>query len=355
MKKGGLYMGVSIIDIAKLAGVSKSTVSAVINNHPNVRTSTRERVMVAVRQLDYHPNIAARELITASPMNIGIIMPTYNVSTSNKCDKYFSGIDEGSNFEIVSELIEKISHTKYGALIEHTLISDNEPALPSFALSKRVSGIFQISPLLTSSYTHKLQQYVPYVTEIGTLNPECDSVYTDYTHIVSLSVDYLVRAGHRKIAFINCDPSSRTVSSRLKGYTSALEHNGIDYNEKWVQNSLFNGVGGYRAFSEIWHNSKDKPTAVICAAGVIAAGAVRFMMENGICVPDAVSVITNGDSILTEFITPQLTAICRDKSEIATAAFSLLLERLNNPSMPIRAIKTPEHIIERNSVKRLNG
>ena len=67
-------LGVSIIDIAALAGVSKSTVSAVINNRPNVRPVTRERVMDAIRQLDYHPNLAARELITASPMNIGIII-----------------------------------------------------------------------------------------------------------------------------------------------------------------------------------------------------------------------------------------------------------------------------------------
>ena len=73
---GGVYVGVYIIDIAALAGVSKSTVSAVINNHPNVRPATRERVMEAIRQLDYHPNFAARELITASPMNIGIIMPS---------------------------------------------------------------------------------------------------------------------------------------------------------------------------------------------------------------------------------------------------------------------------------------
>ena len=344
-------MGVSIIDIAKLAGVSKSTVSAVINNHPNVRTSTRERVMDAVRQLDYHPNIAARELITASPMNIGIIMPTYNVSTANKCDKYFSGIDEGSNLELVSQLIEKISQTKYGALVEHVPISDTESALPSFALSRRVSGIIQISPLLSSAYTQKLREYVPTVVEIGALNPDCDSVYTDFVEIGRLSVDYLVRSGHKKIAFINCDPASRTVNSRLKGYLSGLKTCGMEYKENWVQNSSFNGSGGYNAFSAIWNSGEEKPTAVICASSVIAGGALRFMYENGIRVPCDVSVVTNGDSILSEFVTPSLTAICRDKKEIANAAFSLLFERLDNPSLPTRAIKTVNHIIERNSVK----
>ena len=85
-------MGVSIIDIAARAGVSKSTVSAVINNHPNVRPETRERVTEAIRQLDYHPNMAARELITASPMNIGIIMPSYSANADMSNNRYFFGI-----------------------------------------------------------------------------------------------------------------------------------------------------------------------------------------------------------------------------------------------------------------------
>ena len=110
-------MGVSIIDIAALAGVSKSTVSAVINNHPNVRPQTRERVLSAIQKLDYHPNLAARELITASPMNIGIIMPAYSNKPIEQNNRYFENIDEGSNLELVSQLIEQVSKTKYGVLV----------------------------------------------------------------------------------------------------------------------------------------------------------------------------------------------------------------------------------------------
>lgn len=346
-------MGVSIIDIAARAGVSKSTVSAVINNHPNVRPETRERVTEAIRQLDYHPNMAARELITASPMNIGIIMPSYSANADMSNNRYFFGIDEGSNLELVSHLIEEVSKTKYGVLVEHTVISDDEFKLPSFALSKRVAGVFQISPLLSGEYTRKLSQYVHNVVEIGTLNPECDSVYTDFVEMGIISVEYLVKHGHKKIAFINCDPTSRTVESRLEGYISGLKKNGIQYNPKWVTNSSFNGIGGYNAFSNIWKACDEKPTAVICATGVIAGGAFRFMNEHGISVPDDVSVICNGDSALSEFVSPRLTAICRDKIEVARAAFSLLFERLNGKDFPACAVKTNTHIIERESVKKI--
>lgn len=347
-------MGVSIIEIAALAGVSKSTVSAVINNHEHVRPETRQRVMEAVKKLDYHPNIAARELITASPMNIGILMPAYRNEDFSDNSKYFDSIDEGSNLELVSKLIEQVSQTKYGVLVEHTVVSDEEMPLPSFALSKRVSGAFQISPLFSSSYVDKLREYVPNVVEIGALNPSCDSVYTDYAEISGLSVDYLVRAGHKKIAFINCCKESRTSESRLRGYVSGLEQNGIPYEANLVSYSAFNGIGGYKAFEELWRSCEEKPTAVICATSTIAGGALRFMHENAISVPDDVSLVCNGDNVVSEFVTPRLTAICRDKTEIAQQAFLMMTERLKNTNLPPKAFKTTNKIIERESVKKIN-
>ena len=346
-------MGISILDIAAYAGVSKSTVSAVINNHPNVRPATRECVMQAMRALDYHPNLAARELITARPMNIGIIMPSYRSPDGNNGNKYFNSIDESSNLDLVSRLIGYISKTKYGVLVEHVTISNQEPSLPSFVLSRRVSGIFQIGSLFPSSYIQKIRQYIPSVVDIGALNEDCDSVYTDFVETSSSSVDYLVRAGHRKIAFIGCDPESRTSRFRIQGYVEALKKNGISYNEAWIQNSKFNGIGGYQAFSRIWNSSADKPTAIICATNTIAGGALRFMHENGISVPDDISIVCNADGMLSEFSTPPLTVIGRNKEEIAQHAFSVMMKRMEDSTLPIQHVRTPDHIIERSSVKHI--
>ena len=343
-------MGASILDIAALAGVSKSTVSAVINNHPHVRPATRERVLEAIRRLDYHPNLAARELCTAAPTNIGIVMPTYDRQPKTGDGHYFEGIDEGSNLELVSHLIEQVSRTKYGLLVEHTVISEGQLQLPSFALSRRVAGIFQISPLMTASYVHQLRAYVPAVVEIGTQGDECDSVYTNFVEIGRRSVEYLVRRGHRRIAFINCDPASRTVASRLDGYRRGLVQYGIAYRDEWVTHAAFSGIGGYRAFAQLWEASEQKPTAVICAASVIAGGALRFMHEHNIAVPKDISIVCNGDGALSEFATPPLTVICRNKREVAESAFSLMMQRLSDPDGAVRSIETDCCLIERGSV-----
>ena len=346
-------MGVSILDIARLAGVSKSTVSAVINGHEHVREETRARVLDAIRKLDYHPNAAARELITAEPMNVGIVMPAYAESACVGDGRYFHSIDEASNLELVSRLTEYVSKTKYGVLVEHAVISDGECQLPSFALSRRVSGVFQISPLVSEAYTEKLRQYVPSVVEIGVANPDCDCVYSDYEGTVSLSVEYLAGLGHKKIAFINCDPASRTFEHRMAGYRLGLEKFGLEYRREWVGHSPFNGQGGYDAFKSIWEASGEKPTALICATGIISGGAVRFMHEKGVSVPDDLSVISNGDSQLCEFMTPRISVVCRDKEEIAKRAFSLMMERLGDKSLCPRSVLVGDRIIERESVKKI--
>ena len=347
-------MGVSIIDIAALAGVSKSTVSAVINNHPNVRPSTRERVLEAIRELDYHPNLAARELVASSPLNIGIIMPSYKSDLNSGDEKYFNKINESSNLELVSILAEQVSHTKYGLLIEHTVVSDEAPSLPDFALSKRVAGIFQISPMHSKDYVGKLRQYVPAVVEIGAPNPECDSVYSDFFDTVKNSVDYLVGFGHKRVAFINCDPASRTFNDRLKGYLDGLKVNGLQFDDALVESSTFTGLGGYSAIKSIWNNAKFKPTALICASSTIACGALRFLHENKIYVPDDLSILCNSDGALSEFAIPRLTTIARDKSEIAKEAFLLMMDRLGDPSLPARVVKVRDKVIERDSVRRIS-
>lgn len=343
-------MAVSILDIAARAGVSKSTVSAVINEQTNVRPATRERVLAAIRELDYHPNIAARELCTSTSMNIGILMPTYG---GEEQSGYFEGINESSNLEMVSHLIEQVSQTKYGVLVEHAVITGEEPPLPAFALSHRVAGVFQISPLLTRGYVKQLRQHVPAVVEIGSCNPECDSVFTDFTHIASASVQYLADLGHKKIAFINCTPASRTQQDRLAGFRKGLAEKDLSFCEAWVCDSDFSGIGGYRAFEKIWNASEEKPTALICATSVIAGGALRYMSECGISVPKDISVISNGDSALNEFLNPAITAVCRDKRELAQCAFSLIMERLRHPELPPRAVETQCHILERASVRKL--
>ena len=347
-------MAVSIIDVAARAGVSKTTVSAVINGHKNVKPATREKVLSAIEALDYHPNLAARELITASKTNIGILLPAYKRKPEKEGERYFPYINEASNYDVVSRLIDELSQTGYGLLTEHIEMGEDEPLLPVFATSGRVAGVMHVTPLFDVKYMRKLQKYVPHIVQIGNYNAEFDCVYSDYAQTLKTTVDYLVERGHRRIAFINADPASSTSVERLQGYRESLQQHKIAYEESLVRAAPFTGQDSYCAFADIWEKSAQKPTAVICTTDVGACGVLRYAHEQGISVPQELSIISNEDGLACEVTTPTLTVIGRNKQKIAVEAARMMLSRLKDPEQPHQAVKVADELIERHSVRCLN-
>ena len=348
-------MPVSIIDVAAKAGVSKTTVSAVINGHKTVKPATRERVLAAIETLDYHPNLAARELITSSKTNIGILLPTYKKDTHINNELYFPYINEASNYDVVSRLIDELSQTGYGLLTEHIEIGSEEPLLPAFATSGRVAGVLHVTPLFDVKYMRKLQKYVPYIVQIGNYNEEFDCAYSDYAQTLRQTVDYLTERGHRSIDFINADTASSTAVDRLRGYCESLHQHGIAYEENLVRTAPFTGTDSYRAFADIWQSNTEKPTAVISTTDVGACGVLRYAHEQGLQVPADLSVIANEDGLAGEVTTPTLTVSGRNKRKSAVEAAQIMLKRLKNPELPHQAVRVEDELIERCSVRRING
>lgn len=346
-------MAVSIVDVAAHAGVSKTTVSAVINGHQNVKAATREKVLRAIEELDYHPNLAARELITANKTNIGVLLPAYRHGAAEKGEKYFPYINEASNYDVVSKLIDALSQSGYGLMTEHVEIGAGEMTLPSFATLRRVAGVLHVTPLFDSKFLHRLQKYVPHIVQIGNYTAAFDCVYSDYTQTVRQTVDYLCAYGHRRIAFINADPASSTAVDRLQGYKEGLMAHGIAYTEELVRSVPFTGLDGYRAFADIWEKAADKPSAVITSTEVGACGVLRYMHERGYQVPRDLSVISNEDGLACETTWPTLTVLGRNKEKIAAAAARVMLDRLKNPDVPHIAQRVEDELIERGSVRSI--
>lgn len=348
-------MAVSIKDVAAHAGVSKTTVSAVINGHKNVKPATREKVLQAIEALDYHPNLAARELITAHKTNIGILLPAYRRNdTENSGELYFPYINEASNYDVVSRLIDELSQTGYGLLTEHIEVGGEHMRLPAFATSGRAAGVLHVTPLFDVKYLRKLKKYVPYIVQIGNYTAEFDCAYSDYVNTLRQTVAYLAQRGHRRIAFINADPASSTSVDRLQGYCEGLEQCGAAYDERLVRSVPFTGIDGYRAFADIWEHAAEKPTAVICSTDVGACGVLRYAHEHGLHVPQDLSIISNEDGLACEVTTPTLTVLGRNKHKIAEEAARIMLNRLKKPDMPHQAVRVEDELIERCSVRRIN-
>lgn len=343
-------MAVSIIDVAARAGVSKTTVSAVINGHQNVKSATREKVLRAIEELDYHPNLAARELITATKTNIGVLLPVYRHKNQETTERYFPYINEASNYDVVSKLIDALSQSGYGLMTEHVEIGDGELQLPSFATLRRVAGVLHVTPLFDQKFLHRLQKYIPYIVQIGNYTAEFDCVYTDYAATVRDTVAYLCTHGHSRIAFINADPASSTAVDRLRGYQEGLALHGIALDDTLVRSVPFTGLDSYRAFADIWEHASVRPTAVICSTEVGACGILRYMHENGYQLPRDLSIVSNEDGLVCETAYPTLTVLGRNKEKIALAAAQVMLERLQNPDAPHIARQVADELIERGSV-----
>lgn len=343
-------MGVSIVDVAAWAGVSKTTVSAVINNHRNVKPETREKVLQAIRELDYHPNLAARELITSNKTNIGILLPTYKSTSYSQNEMYFPYINEASNYDVVSQLIEDLSYSGYGVFTEHVAIGQEQIELPHFATSGRVLGVILISPLFDQQFLQRMKKHVPYIVQIGDHHPDCDCVYSSFSNTLKITVDYLVSKGHRRIALINADPASSTANDRLVGYRDGLQQHNITYNQSLTRSVPFTGIDGYRAFKSIWEETNPKPTALICSTDMGACGAMRYMNEQGIRVPEDISIVSNENGLICEVVYPTITVVGRDKKEIASEAAKLMLNRIKKPEIEHQRVVVQDYLVERASV-----
>ena len=345
-------MGVSIKDVAIDAGVSKTTVSAVINNLPCVRPDTRAKVLSAIERTGYRPNIAARELITRQKQNIGIVNLVYDVQFDNS-KSYFDTMVESNYYDIASVIMSEVSKTRYGLLIERAQLSPDTRALPEFIKTDTVAGVFLIGSVFPDQYIERIRSYIDNVVVVGNHSDITDCVRNDYVQSAYSAVRYLIDRGHRRIGFVNGDPLSAASPDKMTGYKMALDDEGVPFDRRLTDSAPFTGRGGYEAFARIWTRCADKPTAIFFSTDELAVGAARFMYEQGIRVPDQLSVMGFEDGALAEFMTPPLTTIRRNKHRLGYEACRLLFDKIQNPDRERQLCIVPFSIVERSSVRTL--
>lgn len=346
---------VSIKDVAIAAGVSKTTASDALNNLPKVKAETRKKVLEAARKLDYRPNIAARELIMNRKLSLGIINLIYNENQSegNRDNEYFTRVYEPTSYDIESVIMSEVSRTKYGLLVEKVEVNENEPEIPEFLKADRVAGVFVIGTLHSSKYIEKLKEYTPNVIAVGNVCTECDCVSNDYVQAIYTSTKHLIDHGHTKIGYINGDPLSQATPEKLRGFKMAMDDYGMTINENWIKHSRFTGDEGYIKVQEIWENCNEVPTAICFSSDVQACGAYRYFYEQGILVPDEVSLVGFENTAIAEFMNPPLSTIDKNKKRMGKEACSLMFDCLENPERERKHVQVPFALIARKSVKNI--
>lgn len=337
---------VTIEDVAREAGVSKSTVSFVINKRNIVKLETKYKVLEAIEKLNYIPNVAAQELITKRKQTLGLVINTaqYSYSFNAGADTYFEDVTNG--------ILKEVVKTPYSILYEQFDGNGQSDGIPAIVRNKRVDGYFIIGRIFESVFINRLlKEKIPFVV----INRNCskvDCAYTDTKFATYMGVKYLLDSGHRDIAFINAPDDHPTSFLKLEGYKLALAEAGIECNPDWIKHSNFSGKGGYDAAKEIWESGV-RPTAIASGHDIIIIGAMKFFHQHRISVPEEVSLLGYEDSILTEYSIPGLTTVKINKEKIGMEACRVLLERIANPKTKLANIVVPPQLIVRESVQQL--
>ncbi len=308
-------------DIARIAKVSPTTVSHVINETRFVMPETKKRVLEVMKKLKYQPNLLARSLATGKTQSIGLVI-------SDIRNPFYPELVQG-----VEELAVKNDYNVFLCNTDY----DIEKGLRSIgALVKRkIDGIIFASSQVDSSIINQLMDTdVNFVlVDWGKRNISVDSLYFDYKVGIAEAVAHLISLKHRNIHFISGPKTLKTAKIRTRNFIDAIKkHKNIDLNYK-----IFEGdhkiEGGYRTVQKIL-KEKTIPTAIVCSNDLTAIGAMKALEAGGIKVPDDMSIVGLDNILLTEIISPALTTIELERYRIGKTAMELLLNRIRNKKLP---------------------
>ena len=345
----------TINDVAKRAGVSRSTVSLVLNKSPLVKDETRELVENVILEMNYVPNNNARGLSARVTNNFGVIfmqdyLPDQTVISYDN-DQHVGLCSHNISNGISAGLIG----TDYGVITERFCSIAVPDELPRVIQEKRVDGAFVVGLPYSEQFIDNMKRTgIPFVmVGVGSYEETVDSIYADPEEGTELACLELLNTGHRRICLLNCSSEMRSHMWRVRGYHRALKSYGIEPNPSWnVSVPSNNGKSAYTEFKRFWE-SGNRPDAVVTANGQMAAGIMSYLYEQGIRVPDDISIVAYEDSSICGYATPPLTSINIRKEELGKRAAQCLLSRLQNPGKKVERCSLKPYLVSRKSVSVL--
>jgi LacI family transcriptional regulator len=286
---------VSLEEVARRARVSPSTVSRVLNNLSIVKTSTRSRVLKAVEELAYQPNLHARTLAGGNNRTIGVIVSNMENPFFFDIYKVIEGDAHMQGYEVV------VANTNYN--------SDQLVKSIRLMIGRRVSGlaiiVSEMDPALIQSLSEGSIPVVFY--DVGTPGQKITNIRVDYERGVRTLVEYLYSLGHRQFGFIGHHASLDPINVRRKTVIDAatVHAPGIEVRTVASEDDL---EGGRQAARDLL-GLDFHPTAIICVNDLMAVGALRELRERGLRVPEDISVTGFDNIVLSEFCSPPLTTV----------------------------------------------
>lgn len=329
-------MAVTIKDIGREAGVSIASVSKVLNgNYANVSAETRDKILAVAKRLQYRPNRLARGLVSNRTHMVGLIVPDI-------ASPYFA--------QLAKEIERRAYAGGYKLLLCNT---DNDKikvgGYVDMLLEYNADGVIVAETALGGAIDRLLGAGFPIVSINSGLGPEVHSVYVDNIEGTFLATSHLIERGHTDIAFIGSDNEPGKANHRLDGYMKAMGEHGLAVDYGRIKLGNYQLETGHFYAQQLLERSR-RFTAIVCGNDLIAFGALNALKDNGVRVPDDVSLVGFDDVYLTTIADPKLTSVRQPVPEISRHAVDVLVKLMNGEPVDEKTVTVVPSLVERHSV-----
>lgn len=325
--------------IAELAGVSRSTVSRVVNNQAGVSPTVRDRVLAVIEHTGYQPNAVARSLATQRTGLIGLVIPRQ--AQTLFVDPYFPHLIQGIS----------AASNQQGSTLALFLLHEEaeEQHIYAQVLNRSLlDGVIFVTNSIEDPFVQRLlNSGMPFVT----IGRDCEETPTHFVDVDNVqgaytAVSHLIRLGYERIATITGPLTALSAQNRLDGYRQALVSRGLPVEVELIAEGDFTEAGGLFAMQQLLAH---EPDAVFVASDGMALGAMRAIHEAGWSVPDDVALVSFDDLPQAALASPALTTVRQPIRRLGKLAAGTLLDVIGNSSAPTRRILLPTELVIRAS------
>ena len=330
------------VDVARLAGVSRATVSYVLNGvtlgRVPISDETRRRVLDAIEELGYEPDARAQALRSGNTKTIALIVP--DLRNPHFCE-YAIAIEQEARA------------SGYHVLVSSTTLND-EYAVEIFKdlARRRMDGLILASSFILESpeaqatLARMRERGLP-IVELNDLYG-VDSVGTDYREATKEVMSYLLSLQHRRIGLIYGFGGHELPEDRLESYRASLDAAHIPLDDNLIIQCGPAIEDGYQACSQLLRLAP-RPTAIICINDLLAIGALRGALDSGLRVPNDLSLVGYDDIPMADYLVPRLTTVTKDAPALGRKAFEFLFRRIQSPDLPRQQYYTSARLVIRES------
>lgn len=311
---------ITIEMVAAEAGVSKTTVSFVLNNNPTISAATRERVLHIIKKVGYHPNVNARNLSSQKSRTICVLVPEVGRIFE---DPYFA--------RALGGVYDEIEAAEYNLVLKKASFNfaKEKEYLNMFRRSE-IGGMLYIGSTLQDEYLKDLAESNDPFVFVNSMLPNINLPYViaDNKKMGYIATKHLIDLGHRRIVHIAGSQNTITAKDRLAGYRQALEEAGIEVDESLIVEGHYSREISMNVTKALLERTP-RPTAVYASNDVMAIGALDALSSLGLVAPKAVAVVGSDNIDFCNYTNPTLTSVNMPIYEVSRAAVRLLFDLIS--------------------------